>query len=207
MIVGSVGISGDSPRTIAGWAKADVPSSDISDWSNVFGFTNSLTSDQGGRTFDIEIVGTTTSPGSTTSGYFGLHVYGWEYDIMANDQDWHHLAGTYDGATISWYGDGILVGSVEYPGLNTVDNVQMGRRGDNANCFPGQLDDVRVYDKSLTLSEIQSIMDGSLGTVTDHHPIASPADLYQGEPQGQQWINLNDYSVLTGSWLETVLWP
>jgi hypothetical protein len=198
LIVGSVGISGDFDRTIAGWAKADVPAAQIVDWTNVFGFTSSVAGN--GLSFDINRRG--------GEDFYCIHVYGWEENIIALDQDWHHLAGTYDGTTISWYGDGILVGSAEYLGLNTEDNLQMGKRAHDAGGnWPGQLDDVRVYDKSLTLSEIQSIMDGSLGTITDHHPILSPADVYQNEPQGSQWINFRDYSLIAETYLEEVLWP
>jgi hypothetical protein len=204
VIAGDVGIGGAEPRTIAGWAKAD--STTMAAWTNVFGFTNSLTANQGGRSFDIEIVGDTTSPGYTTAGYFGIHVYQWEYNIMANDMDWHHFAATYDGTTIAWYGDGMLIGSEDWV-LDTVDNVQIGKRADNNNYFAGLVDDVRVYDKALTQSEIQSIMDGSVGTVTDHHPIVSPANLYNAELPGEQWINFKDYSVIAGSWLDKVLWP
>jgi len=204
LVVGSVGIDGNTPRTIAVWAKANVPSTDISDWTNVFGFTNSLTADQALRTFDIEIVGTTTSPGITTSGYFGLHAYQWEYDIVSNDQDWHHLAGTYDGTTIRWYGDGIELGSADVQ-LNTLDNVQIGKRADNANNFPGLVDDARIYSVALSESEIAYL--ATQGALTLHVPLQSIADVYQGEAPGNQWINFKDYALIADKYLEEVLWP
>ncbi|MHC4744407.1 MAG: LamG-like jellyroll fold domain-containing protein, partial [Planctomycetota bacterium] len=149
-----VGVSGLAPRTITGWAKAD--STSISNWTNVFGFTGP--SGAGGH-FDIQIVGGTNS---TTQGWFGLHMYGDEYDILPNDMEWHHFAASFDGTTAYFYGDTVLIGSaapVDSGGnpiaLNTPDNVHVGKRDDNGNYFPGIVDDVRIYDKVLTLKELK----------------------------------------------------
>ena len=150
--VAGAGISGAAPRTITGWARAN--RTNITAWTNVFGFTGPSTN---GNHFDIEAVGDTTT---TTLGYYGLHVYGWEQDIMPIDLEWHHLAATYDGTTASWYGDGELIGS-EAVTINTPGAVHMGKRQDNGNLFPGVIDDVRVYGKVLTLGEIQAILRGN----------------------------------------------
>ena len=72
-------------------------------WTNLFGFTGP--SGNGGH-FDIEAVGTS---GGATYGYYGLHNYGWQQNILPIDLEWHHLSATYDGTTASWSGDGILV--------------------------------------------------------------------------------------------------
>jgi hypothetical protein len=144
--VDSVGISGTAPRTIAGWAKAGTNS--LFSWTNVFGFTGPSTN---GQHFDIEIVGNT---GTTTSGYFGLHRHGWEMDITANDEEWHHLAATFDGSTVNLYGDGRLVNTDSVGNVNTPGPVHVGRRQDNDNYFEGLIDDLRIYDTALTPEEI-----------------------------------------------------
>ncbi|MBN1361865.1 MAG: carbohydrate binding domain-containing protein [Sedimentisphaerales bacterium] len=146
--VASVGIAGAAPRTITGWVKADME--DVPEWTNVFGFTGPSTD---GMHFDIEAVGTTST---TTLGYYGLHRHGWERDIMPIDLEWHHLAATYDGATVSWYGDGLLVGSapVASAGFNTPGPFHIGKRQDNTNCFSGLVDEVRVYSRALSDGEI-----------------------------------------------------
>jgi len=54
---------------------------------------------------------------------------------------------------------------------------------------------------------MESWTENWLQAATLHIPIVSDADLYKGEPQGQQWINFRDYGVIAGSWLEKVLWP
>ncbi len=148
VVVGSVGISGADPRTIAGWAKASIMTSTA--WVDVFGFTGP--SGTNGH-FDIELVGDTAN---TTLGWYGIHLYGWERDILPIDLEWHHLAASYDGTTVKWYGDGLLVGSADRA-LNTPDNVHIGKRQDNTNFFPGQLDDVRIYNRVLSDAEMAGL--------------------------------------------------
>ena len=148
VVVGSVGISGVQPRTIAGWAKASVLGTPA--WVDVFGFTGPSV---GNGHFDIELVGDT---GTTTLGWYGLHVYGWEQDILPIDMQWHHLAASYDGTTIKWYGDGLLVGSADRV-LDTPDNVHIGKREDNTNFFPGMVDDFRIYNRVLSDAEMAGL--------------------------------------------------
>jgi hypothetical protein len=151
VVVGSVGVDSNTPRTIAGWAKAS--SMTIEDWTNLFGFTDPTSANN--RSFDIEHIGIA---GTTYRGY-GIHVHGWERNMFPVDLDWHHLAATYDGTTITWYGDGHLVGSEDRV-LNTVDNVQMGKRADNPNCFAGLIDDVRIYSYALSQAEMAALYAG-----------------------------------------------
>jgi len=150
---GDIGITGDAPRTIAGWAKMN-RTMNIPDWTNVFGFSASSGDD---LHFDIEVVGGTST---TTAGYYGIHVHGWEQNIMPPDLEWHHFAASYDGTTIRWYGDGVLVGSEAHPGLSTQGDIRIGKRIDSGGYFPGIVDDVRIYDKVLTVEDILLAMRG-----------------------------------------------
>ncbi len=149
VVVGTVGISGTAPRTIAGWAKASTTT--FPAWINIFGFTGP--SGNNGH-FDIELVG--DSGTVSTLGWYGLHVYGWERNILPVDSDWHHLAASYDGTTIRWYGDGVFVGSASRV-LNTPDNVHIGKRQDNTNYFPGSVDEVQIYSRALSDAEIAGL--------------------------------------------------
>jgi hypothetical protein len=149
VVVGSVGISGAAPRTIAGWAKMNVTTG-IPDWTNVFGFSATGSNN---LHFDIEVVG----GGTTTAGYYGIHVYGWERNIMPPDLGWHHFAATYDGTTISWYGDGLLIGSAAHPGLNTQGDVRIGKRIDTGGFFPGLVDEVQIYSRVLSEAEVAGL--------------------------------------------------
>ncbi|HQI28101.1 MAG TPA: LamG domain-containing protein, partial [Sedimentisphaerales bacterium] len=141
--VGSVGISGAAPRTISGWVKAD--NTTFTDWTNLFGFT-SKPDGVAAQSFDMNKIGGTNQ--------YGIHAYGWERTILTIDLEWHHLAATYDGATIAWYGDGQFVASEAWV-LNTQDNFQMGKRAHAAGGnFPGLIDEVRIYNKALSAEEI-----------------------------------------------------
>lgn len=90
--------------------------------------------------------------------------------LLANR--WYHLAGTYDGSTVRVYVDGSLdaswTGSV---GVGVAEPLLLGRHG-NVN-FPyltdGRIDDVHVYDRALSMQEIQLLKDRSpVGTIGYH---------------------------------------
>jgi hypothetical protein len=73
--------------------------------------------------------------------------------------------------------------------------------------WAGLIDDARIYDRELSQTELQSILDGSLGSVSEYHPLRSAANIYDTEPQGSKAVNLNDYAELADVWLEKQLWP
>ncbi|MHC4643040.1 MAG: FN3 associated domain-containing protein, partial [Planctomycetota bacterium] len=154
--IGSVGISGNMPRTIACWAKADHTS--IPDWTLIIGFTTLVGGC--GSHFNIGSLG---GPGGV-----GAHAWCWEETIFSDTEalDWHHYAMSYDGTTITYYGDGILMDTD--PGNSNVidlsiqaDNVHIGSRITQDSSFPGKVDDACIYSKVLSDDEISMVMDGS----------------------------------------------
>lgn len=73
---------------------------------------------------------------------------------------WNFYAGTYDGSTLRFYKDGILVGSSSYTALigSTINTLKIGRAGAvGAGYFIGLIDDVRIYNRALSDSEIANI--------------------------------------------------
>jgi len=185
VVAGSVGISGAAPRTISGWAKASATV--MPDWIDVFGFTGP--SELADEHFDIEHVNFGGRRG------YGIHVYGWERVILPVDLDWHHLAASYDGTTIKWYGDGRLIGSDSSRVLNTPDNVHMGKRADNQNYFPGRVDGVRIFNRALSDAEVAWLAGHT-------SPLSIPADMNLDDV-----IDFKDFAVLADSWPEEILWP
>ncbi|MHC5059129.1 MAG: LamG domain-containing protein, partial [Planctomycetota bacterium] len=141
--VGSVGVSGAAPRTIAGWARATT--TDFPGWATVFGFSPAVAGH--GKYFDIA---------RNNGGKYALHVSGRDYDLCAVDLRWHHLAATYDGSTIARYLDGNLVGSITRA-LDTVDEVCIGRRASKPRHFPGLVDEVRIYSRALSAAEVAAL--------------------------------------------------
>jgi chitodextrinase len=74
---------------------------------------------------------------------------------------WTHLATTYDGATMRIFVNGVLAGSRAQTGAVTVGNgvLRIGGNSVYSNeYFQGLLDEVRVYDRALAASEIQTDM-------------------------------------------------
>ncbi|MDI6730084.1 MAG: S8 family serine peptidase, partial [Candidatus Altarchaeum sp.] len=75
---------------------------------------------------------------------------------------WYHIAGTYDGSSNKIYVDGVLVNNVAKTcNLTTnVDNLTIGTRR-NSYYFNGTIDEVAIYNRALTASEIAARYNGS----------------------------------------------
>ena len=73
---------------------------------------------------------------------------------------WQHLAATYDGSTARFYVDGTQVASrsVGYP-IGSSNAWRIGAYGSPAGgFFDGLVDDVRIYNRSLSAAEVQTDM-------------------------------------------------
>src|SRR5262249_24928696 len=115
------------------------------------------------------------------SGVAGLHFYVRQPDAAATgvlsdsppdsavfDGKWHPVAGTFDGAHIRLYVDGVEVGPPN-PASGTgsgppiidpafyVDAYPPQAACLGASDFPGLIDEVRVYNRALTASELQRL--------------------------------------------------
>jgi hypothetical protein len=74
---------------------------------------------------------------------------------------WYHVAATYDGTAMRLYLNGVEVGMVDKSGaldVNSAVPVNIGRNPDGSNHMHGSLDDVRIYNRALTASEIGMVM-------------------------------------------------
>ena len=74
---------------------------------------------------------------------------------------WYFLAATYDGETLNAYSNGALVTSnaaPSGPASSDPNPLTFGKHAANSYFFQGSIDDVRVYNRALSLSEIQSDM-------------------------------------------------
>jgi hypothetical protein len=86
---------------------------------------------------------------------------------------WTHLAATYDGAALRLFANGVEVASRAQTGLllPTSQPLSLGGDGPFGQYFAGRIDEVRVYDRALSLAEIQYDM------VTAVDPTYRDADL------------------------------
>ncbi|MBC8470859.1 MAG: hypothetical protein H8D56_15410 [Planctomycetes bacterium] len=76
--------------------------------------------------------------------------------------EWTHLAATYDHSMIRVYYDGVVVGETAFSGNLAVSNGQLfiGNKWAQAPAgdeFNGIMDDVRIYNRALTQSEIKRL--------------------------------------------------
>ncbi len=133
-------------------------------------------------------------------------------DVSVNDGEWHHVAGTYDGAVARLYVDGILgpSGSVAATGdiaRNTERVLIGGNSEEAARLWKGAIDDVRIYSRALTEAEVRYLADETPGDGKLYLPVASPAELSAAEPVNERSVNLRDFSELAEDWLDVQLWP
>jgi hypothetical protein len=90
---------------------------------------------------------------------------GWQFidtGFVAPLNQWTHLAVTYDNGTIKTYANGSLVhthsGSGSIGDVHPEDNgFRIGGRQIFPQQFQGRIDEVRVYNRALTASEISLI--------------------------------------------------
>lgn len=77
------------------------------------------------------------------------------------DENWHHLAGTWDGTTIKLFIDGELNKELECKGTLTGNNEPLfiGARGGNQRFINGALDEIKMYNYPLTVDELRTDME------------------------------------------------
>jgi hypothetical protein len=78
-----------------------------------------------------------------------------------NDGNWHHVAFTYDGTYKKMYIDGALASTYNYTATlnNNSYNVSLGYNLEYTPAeFSGSLDDVRIYDRAITSTEVGNDM-------------------------------------------------
>lgn len=109
-----------------------------------------------------------------TGGSQGLYFYiytGGGYILSADagtnvwDGSWHHVAGVFDGSQIQLFVDGAEIlpatattGPVAYGSLDDNDlHIGQFPPGCGAFNFKGDLDDIRIYDRALSETEIQDL--------------------------------------------------
>ncbi len=70
------------------------------------------------------------------------------------DDQWHHLAGTYDGNDLEFWVDGVLQGTNSIGSYNTnTRDIRFGNARNGGRFFSGSLDEVRISNRALNRSE------------------------------------------------------
>ncbi|NTW33158.1 MAG: hypothetical protein HGB12_11120, partial [Bacteroidetes bacterium] len=135
-------INGNSCFTFSLWAKVNAFQSQDFFSYNING------------TYDIKIQ---PYPGHV---YFQRDDYYVDYTGFSDVTNFHLFTMTYDGTYIKAYIDGSQVGSqVSSTGSYTASNktFYIGARTDNSMYFNGIIDEVRLYNRALSVTEIQAL--------------------------------------------------
>ena len=160
-----------------------------------------------------DVVRTLDAPARYPSGLCSngkdLYVADWKADgtvDVVTDGLWHLVTGVYDNSgVISLYIDGVLDNFETCTSGLTINpndkhvfiNGLDGSDPAGERHFDGRIDDVRIYDYALSDSEIRYLAGERI-----YVPLDSPANLYDDEPMGSKKINLADFAILAGEWLE-----
>lgn len=85
-----------------------------------------------------------------------------EIALWLNDNNWHHIAASYDGSTMTAYLDGVESGTVTGAYTSTTNGISIGRCLTGIHPFNGHLDEVRIWSDARTATEIAENMCKSL---------------------------------------------
>jgi len=139
---GNVGISGNDSVSIACWVRTNSTSQDF--FQGVHGFHSGSAS---GEHFSFQC---------NRGANYELHTRGNGITLTSLSSSWKHLTATYDGSGVVAYVNGSQVGSLDIT-LSIQDGVTIGERPGGDRHFSGDIDDVRVYDKALTSTEVSNL--------------------------------------------------
>ena len=152
--------------TWSAWVYAAAnPSNDgqiVAKADDVSGWQLKTSPDTGPHTFGVRVTGTTNT-------------FARRYSTTVRSLNvWYHVAGVYNASarTLDIYVNGVLNngtlnGTVPASQINSAVNVNIGRRsGGSGYYFNGVIDDVRIYNRALSQTEIQADMNTPVRTPT-----------------------------------------
>ncbi len=133
----------------------------------------------------------------------GFSHYWWGDDVTPNASlttgAWFHVAATYDGTTRRIYLDGVQIAEQASSNNNsTASNFAIGATNNFSERFSGLLDEVVVYNRALSVTEVQNLQsrglrDGLTAAMAGTSAAQLKADFgYTGD--GNYWIKPAGYS-------------
>jgi len=122
---------------------------------------------------------------------------------------WTHIVGRYNGSNIDVFGDGVELTSSAYAQTGVMDNsgttLQIGKISDRATYFfNGSIDEVMIFNKSLTNAEISDLYDtASPRFVTSGKQEVLQQQVMAGATHAN--ISFDDYEQTNGSSVKVAL--
>jgi hypothetical protein len=160
--IGTSGLpTGQEPRTISVWVNTS--SNDAGSRKQVLSLGPSNTT---GENFDFEIDAYTNSNETNAYGVYLWSGYVSSGSDTVTYDGWTHIAVTYtggvaDNSNVSFYKNGAKIPDGSNDGTTpntTYGNAEIGRDSENTgNEFTGTMDDLRIFNRVLSPSEIQQL--------------------------------------------------
>jgi hypothetical protein len=116
-----------------------------------------------------------------------------------NFNTWYLIASTLRNDTVKAYINGLFIGEGTLTGPVNPDSrpLEIGRDVPGATeVFNGKIDDIRIYNRALSDTEIQTLFEGNLGIFPDDQTV-NPKELilFQNHPNPfNGWTEINWYS-------------
>ncbi len=152
-----LGIDADNAKSVTAWVYTRA-------------FNNGGIFDMGARSdaqdFSLRTLGSTNNWRTQYWGGANDHDF-----VLAAQNQWVHLSLVYTGTQSTVYANGVSVSSEARTLATSAANpFQIGAYGWQANFFDGIIDDVRLYNKGLTVEEITEIMRGNIKLAASPSP-------------------------------------
>ena len=123
------------------------------------------------------------------------------------DTNWHHVAVTKSGSTVTFYVDGAGLPQVTYNSVFEFSTpAAIAAQGDNlGGSFLGNIDELAIYNRALTAAEIQSIY--TVGSLGKCKPLTIlPQGSGAGFNFGFQSVSNQSYTIQRNDDLTTANW-
>ena len=85
--------------------------------------------------------------------------------------------------------------------------INLGSIDNGGSPFNGAIDEVYLYNRALSASEVAYLSDLTPEDGGLYDPLVSDAEIYDSEAPGFRRINLNDFAMIAEVWLMEQLWP
>jgi hypothetical protein len=119
-------------------------------------------------------IGLATDVNVTQRVLFGANLLGASARVEVTNGDlplgWHHVVTTFDGVSSSLFVDGVAVGGGSLSssitnGINAT-NLYIGQKGDDTRYIAGAIDDVRIYNRVISASDVTQLYTNTCTGVT-----------------------------------------
>ncbi|MFC1686775.1 LamG-like jellyroll fold domain-containing protein, partial [Nanoarchaeota archaeon] len=150
--------------TIMAWIKMN----SYSNYRRILGWEN----ESGNSAWVILLANDATRIGVAMNQADGTTLSNYGGDI--SDKKFHHVAGTYDGSTLYIYVDGSSIGSATGTNQDLLEpvgtTIRIGKTYTNG--FDGTIDDVMIFNRSLSEKQIKTIYDNKIYIISSEETSA-----------------------------------